>query len=138
MTGRPVPVPDELSAPFWENCAKHVLTLPRCSRCRAFSFPPDVVCAKCRSPDPRFEFVPVPGRGRVRTWTVVRHSFLSGFETPYILVDVEFDDPPAIRMIGRLLDGPDAGVALEAPVTVAFEDIRPGVAVPAFRMAQDQ
>ena len=34
---RPVPVPDAVSAPYWEAAAAHVLTVPRCSRCHAFT-----------------------------------------------------------------------------------------------------
>lgn len=136
MTGRPVPVPDEVSAPFWESCARHVLSLPRCSRCRAFSFPPDVTCPKCHSPEPAFTFEAVSGRGQVRTWTIVRHSFLQGFETPYVLADVELEDASNVRMVGLLLDGAEASLAIGAPVKVEFEDLAPGVAIPSFRMVQ--
>jgi uncharacterized OB-fold protein len=135
MTARPVPVPDETSADYWAACAGHVLKLARCARCGQFSHPPDIICPLCHSPDPAFSFEPVTGRGRLRSWTIVRQSFLNGFDVPFMLVDVELDDQPTVRMIGRLLDGPDAAVALGAPVTLGFEDIAPGVAVPAFSLA---
>ena len=137
MTGRPVPVPDTVSAPFWASCAEHVLSLPRCSRCQAFSFPPDVTCPKCHSPDPDFVFEPVPGGGQLRTWTVVRQSFLRGFETPFVLADVELDESTNVRMVARLLDGLGANLAIGARVEVVFEDLAPGVAVPSFRMARN-
>jgi uncharacterized protein len=91
VTGRPVPVPDEVSAPFWSAAAEHVLTVARCRRCGAFTVPPDVVCPHCHSADPAFEFTPVSGRGAVRSWTVVRQAFLPGFDAdlPFVLVDVE-------------------------------------------------
>jgi uncharacterized OB-fold protein len=132
--GRPVPVPDERSRPFWEAAARHVLTVARCSRCRAWAMPPDLTCPSCLSTDPGFGFEPVSGRGTVRSWTVMRQSFLPGFadEVPFLLVDVELAEQPDLRMIGRLLDGPEAPVRLGAPVTVAFEDVAPGVSVPAF------
>jgi hypothetical protein len=38
-------------------------------------------------------------------------------------------------MIGQLLDGPETPVALGDAVEVAFEDLAPGVSVPAFRKA---
>jgi hypothetical protein len=113
----------------------------RCSRCRAWVLPPDLTCPACRSTDPAFVFEPVSGRGAVRSWTVMRQSFLPGFadEVPFLLVDVELDldgqpGPSDVRMIGRLLDGPDTPVRLGAPVTVAFEDVADGLAVPAFRL----
>jgi uncharacterized OB-fold protein len=133
---RPLPVPDELSAPYWEAAARHVLAVARCSRCRAWVMPPDLTCPSCLSTDPGFTFEPVSGRGTVRSWTVMRQSFLPVFadEVPFLLVDVELAESPDVRMIGRLLDGPDAPVQLGSAVTVAFEDVAPGVAVPAFRL----
>jgi len=137
VTGRPVPVPDEVSAPFWSAAAEHVLTVARCRRCGAFTVPPDVVCPHCHSADPAFEFTPVSGRGAVRSWTVVRQAFLPGFDAdlPFVLVDVELVEEAGLRLIGRLLDGPGADLHVGDPVVVAFEDIAPGVAVPAFELA---
>jgi hypothetical protein len=66
----------------------------------------------------------------------MRQSFLPGFENdlPFVLVDVELAEDPDLRLIGRLLDGPDANLAIGAAVSVAFEDIGPGVSVPAFAL----
>jgi uncharacterized OB-fold protein len=135
MTARPVPVPDESSADYWAACAEHVLKLARCERCGQFSHPPDIICPLCHNPDPAFSFEPVSGRGKVRSWITIHQSFLNGFDTPFMLVDVQLDDQPTVRMIGRLLDGPDAPVRLGVPVTLGFEDIAPGVSLPAFRLA---
>jgi uncharacterized OB-fold protein len=135
MTGRLLPLPDPLSAPYWAACADHELKLPRCSRCGVFTLPPDIVCPHCLSEDPAWTWAPVSGHGVVRTWTVMRQSFLSGFEVPFVLVDVQLDEQPHIRMIGQLLDGPEAPLRIGDAVAVAFEDLAPGVAVPAFRKA---
>jgi uncharacterized OB-fold protein len=136
-TGRPVPAADDRSAGFWEAAARGVLALARCARCGGFTHPPDVTCERCGATDPAFTWEPVSGRGTVRSWTIVRQSFLPGFETPFLLVDVELEEQAELRLIGRLLDGPDAQVRLGAPVTVAFEDLAAGVAVHAFRLGGD-
>ena len=133
---RPLPVPDELSAPYWAAAARHALAIARCSQCQAYAIPPGQACAQCGSTDPDYTYQEVSGRGRVRSWTVIRMSFLAGFEVPFMLVDVELKEQPELRMIGRLLDGPDAAVSIGTPVTVAFEDIADGVAVPAFTLAR--
>jgi uncharacterized OB-fold protein len=135
MTDRILPVPDESSAPYWAAAAKHVLKLPRCAQCGAFSLPPDLTCPNCHTLEPGYRYEEVSGRGKVRTWTVVRHSFLQGFELPFMLVDVQLDDQPGVRMIGQLLDGADTPIQLGDAVEVAFEDLAPGVSVPAFRKA---
>jgi hypothetical protein len=72
----------------------------------------------------------------VRSWTIIRQSFLPGFDAdlPFLLVDVELAEQPELRMIGRLLDGPTAPVRIGAPVSVAFEDVAEGVSVPAFTL----
>jgi uncharacterized OB-fold protein len=131
---RPLPVPDEHSAPYWAAAAGHVLTVARCSYCGTRSIPVDIVCDHCGSTDPRYTFEPVSGRGTVRSWTVIRQSFLPGFEDdlPFVLVDVELDEQADLRMVARLLDGVDAPVHLGARVVVAFEDLQPGSSVPAF------
>ena len=102
---RVLPVPDEMSAPYWDAASRHVLTAARCGRCAVFAMPPDVVCTACGSSDPRYEFTPVSGEGVVRSWAVVRQSFLPGFEVPFVLVDVELAEQPDLRLIGRLLAG---------------------------------
>lgn len=139
-SGRPVPVPDDRSRPYWDAAAEHRLAMARCSRCAMFVMPPDIVCSQCHSTDPAFTFVPVSGRGVVRSWTVMHQSFLPGFDSlvPFVLVDVELEEQADLRTIGRLLDGPDAALTIGAPVVVAFEDLAPGVSVPAFELAGDR
>ena len=134
--GRPLPVPDEQSAPFWEAAADHVLVLARCGRCAHWSLPPETVCPSCGSTDPGYEFAPVSGAGSVRSWTVVRQSFLPGFDAdlPFVLVDVQLADQPEVRLIGRLFDGADSRPELDEPVELDWEDLAPEVSVPAFRL----
>jgi uncharacterized protein len=134
-THRPVPVADEQSQVFWSGCAAHLLVLARCTRCSKLVHPPDTVCPHCGTTDPGFEFTAVEGSGSVRSWTVVRQSFLPGFDVPFVLVDVELSAQKDLRLIGRLVDGPDVPLRLGAPVHLAFEDVAPGVAVPAFALA---
>ena len=136
LVRQPIPVPDEQSAAFWSAAADHVLALARCTHCGTRVHPAGVGCAQCLHPEPSFEFTPVDGRGTVRSWVVIRDSFLPGFrdEVPFVLVDVELDVQSDLRMIGRLLDGPDAALSQGDRVVTVFEDIAPGVAVPGFAL----
>ena len=124
-----------MSAPFWAATAGHELTLARCSRCGAYAHPPDVgVPALRQRPIPISRSPRVSGSGTVRSWTVMRQSFLPGFDVPFVLVDVELDEQPELRLIGRLLDGRDAPACGWAPgVRVAFEDLRAGHCDPRLR-----
>lgn len=132
---RPVPVPDDQSAQYWRAAAAHSLVMPRCPECGELSHPPDIICPHCLL-EVRFEFVAVSGRGAVRSWTVLRKSFLPGFDKdlPFVLVDVELEEKPELRLIGRLMGGLTAALRIGAPVTVAFEDLAPGIAIPAFAL----
>ena len=132
----PVPVPDEQSGPFWAATAAGALVIARCGRCGTFAHPPDLVCPSCGHTDPSFRFEPVSGRGTVRSWTVVRQSFLPGFEDdlPFVLVDVALDEGDDVRLIGRLVDGPDAPLGLGDRVTTTFDQLPEGFAVPAFAL----
>ncbi|MEU2000769.1 Zn-ribbon domain-containing OB-fold protein [Rhodococcus sp. NPDC019627] len=134
---RPVPVPDAASEAYWAAAAEHVLVLARCRRCGSFALPPDSVCPHCGSTNPEFEFVPVSGRGTVRSWTTARQSFLPGFDDmlPFVLVDVELVEQAELRMIGRLLDDVELDLRIGSPVVASFEDVAPGVSIPAFGLA---
>ena len=128
---------DEVSAPFWQAAARHVLVMARCGRCQSLALPPGQACPECGSTVPDYAWQEVSGRGMVRSWTTIRQSFLAGFEDglPFLLVDVELDEQRELRMIGRLLDGPGVPLRVGARVTVAFEDIDAGVSIPAFTLA---
>ncbi len=131
---RIIPIPDATSAGYWEAAANHVLTVARCAVCGQTTLPPDMSCPHCHTTEPGFTFVPVEGKARVRTWTVIRRPFLQGFTPPFMLVDVELNDHPHIRMVAGLLDGAEAKLEIGTPVVVAFEDIAPKISVPAFRL----
>ena len=130
----PIPVPDERSAAFWSAAAQHSFVLARCSHCGQYEHPPGPFCARCLRSDAVLEFDPVERGGRVRSWIVVRDSFLPGFDVPYVLVDVELDVQTGLRLIGRLVNGPDAPLSYGDRVTVVFDDLVPGVAIPAFAL----
>jgi uncharacterized OB-fold protein len=102
--------------------------------CGLRSHPPDVTCPRCHAPSPDFTFDEVDGGGAVQSWVVIRQSFLPGFEVPYLLVDVALDEDEEIRLIGRLVDGPDAPLARGQRVRVTFDDLGDDFSVPAFAL----
>jgi uncharacterized OB-fold protein len=132
---RPRPIPDERSAGYWVAAADEALALARCPHCHRLHHPPAFVCSGCGAVEPAYEYARVSGRGTVRSWVVMWQSFLPGFDdTPFVLVDVEIDEQPDLRLIGRLIDGHDAPLAIGAPVRVAFDGVPPDVKVPAFEL----
>jgi uncharacterized OB-fold protein len=90
----------------------------------------------CHDAGRRFRFELVSGRGRVKTWTVMRQAFLPGFapDVPYAVAEIELDDTD-VRVIGRLRGRAPEALAVGAPVSVSFDDVADGVAVPVFELA---
>jgi len=133
---KPVPVPDELSEGFWAAAARGRLAIQRCADCGRYTHPPTTVCSGCFTVPPHLAAEDVSGRGRIASWTVVRQAFLPGFrdDVPYVVVVVELDEQPGLKVLGRLVDGVDATFAIGDRVEVTFEEPAPGVAVPAFRL----
>ena len=133
----PGPCPRRALGAVLVSRSRHELVLARCSRCGQLTHPPDVVCPLCQHPDPGFSFEPVSGGGTIRSWIVLRQSFLPGLRglLPLVLVDVALDEQADIRLIGRLLDGPDAPLGPRRPCAGGVRGDRPRAArVPAFTL----
>jgi len=133
---RPVPVPDDTSAPFWEATAQGRLDLATCAVCGHHVHPPAPVCPACGTTEPAYVFRAVTDRGVIRSWTVLRQPFLQGFaeDLPIVLADVALDGTDDVRLIGRLVDGPMASIHIGDPVEVTFEHLADGSAIPAFAL----
>ena len=133
---KPLPVPDEQSSGYWAATGRHRLAIQRCDHCGTYAHPPVVVCLGCLSTAPSFSFDQVSGTGTVKSWTVTRTAFLPAFhaDLPYVIVEVELAEQPGLSITGRLVDGPDAELALGLPVTTVFNDVAPGLAVPEFAL----
>jgi uncharacterized protein len=128
--GLPIPVPeaDGLSAPFWNGLRENRVMLQHCGACGRFQFGPEWICHHCHAFDPAWE--EVAPRARIYSWERVWHpvhACLNG-HGPYLVVVVELDAAPGVRMLGNLLGDPLAEVRIGAEVEGVFEhhpDARP-------------
>lgn len=135
------PLPDiswEPVAPFWAAAARHELALPRCDGCGAFAWYPKDRCRSCGGT--AFTWTPVSGRGRLFSWTVVRHAFLPQFAdlVPFVPGLVTIDEDPAVRLVTRIVDCEPAHLRADQPVEVVFREltfagVRGAVTAPLFR-----
>jgi uncharacterized OB-fold protein len=125
---RPVPVPDDASAPFFAGAARGELMLQRCGSCGAFMWPVKTRCVECFSNE--VAWAPASGRAELYSFVVV-HQRYPGFEEPYVLATVETSE--GVRFNTSIV-GADAG-ALEIgmPLEVVFERISEDVVVPKFQ-----
>ena len=136
---KPVPVPDALSAGFWDAAGRYVLAMQRCRNCGWLAYPPNIICTSCLSQEAVFDWTPVSGHGRITSWTVIHQAFLPGFaeDVPYTVVQVELREQPGLRIVGRLMGDPPTELRVGLPVSVTFEDVADGLAVPGFVVAEE-
>lgn len=132
---RPLPGPDDVTRFYWDAAAAHRLVLQRCRSCTKLQYPPEVCCVHCQGDE--FEVSEISGRGVIYSYAEVSRALHAGFleAVPYVVVIVELDVQPGLRILSNLVDVP-AGTSLTCgmPVEVVFED-RGAITLPQFRLA---
>ena len=135
-TEKTIPVPDELTQPYWDAAKEHRYVLQRCTACGTFAAWPRVICPRCHGD--AFEWAAPSGKGKIHSYTILRQTTRSGFtdEIPFVIVNVEIaDDPTCIVTTNLLVDESEYDkLHVDLPVVVTFED-RGEVTVPQFKLA---
>lgn len=126
---RPLPEPDEDSAPFFEGAMQGKLMLIRCTDCGAKRLARKH-CDTCFGPN--FEWVESSGKGKVYTFSVMHQQFHPGFQVPYNIATVELEEGPRINT--NLVGIEIADIKVGMPVVVDWEK-HEDVALPKFRPA---
>jgi uncharacterized OB-fold protein len=112
-----LPPHTELSRPFWEGCGQHELRLQHCANCDRFQFYPRIICSQCDGD--ALSWLPVSGRGRIASFTVVRRGISRAYEAPYIVALIDLDEGP--RMMSSVVGCEPESVAVGDLVDVQFE-----------------
>ncbi|HXJ82144.1 MAG TPA: OB-fold domain-containing protein [Candidatus Methylomirabilis sp.] len=135
---RPIPVPNDLTKPFWDAARRSVLALQRCQECRHFQHPPYATCVNCMGIDLAFE--PVSGKGAIYAYTIMYHAGDRRFAAaiPYASIIVELDDAPGALLAGNLLEAPYTEAKVGRRVEVIFEPLNDEITLPQFRLARDR
>lgn len=129
---KPLPMPTEESAPFWEGTRVGELRAQRCGDCGHLRWPPAVICPICLSG--RHEWVRLSGRGRVFSWIVVHKSQHPAFwGDPFNVAIVELDEGP--RLHTNLVDVDPAAIRIGLPVEVVFDPQNDEISLPRFKPA---
>ena len=131
--GRPLPVADDLSQPFWEAAKQQRLVVQRCRECGYFNHPPRLACDACQSQQLQFE--PVSGQGTIYSFTVMHQPNVAGFENqiPYINILVELEEQPLLFMVSNLPASDLDKIKIGGQVEVYFEEVDPDTTLPQFR-----
>ncbi len=130
---RPLPQPDEDSAPYWRGCNEGELRMQRCKPCGRLRFPPRPMCPRCQSLESHW--VPVSGRGTVYSWVRCHPPLLPAFQerAPLLVVLVELEEGEDLRIVGNWLGEGAEDVAIGQPVQVVFERVNEEISLPHWR-----
>lgn len=117
---------------FWVGTNAGELRIQRCNACGVLRHPPGPVCPSCHAMDRGY--VVASGRGRVHSSVVHHAPKIPGKRLPLTLVLVELEE--GVRMVGELLDAPDAA-EIGAPVSVEFVRSGDDLTLASWRLAAD-
>ncbi len=131
---RPLPRPDDATAPYWEACRAGELRVQRCGSCGRSRFPPQPMCPACHSLESTWALV--PGRGHIYSFVIAHPPVLPAFvdRTPLPIVLVELEDDPSIRIVGNLLDAIPDAIEIGLRVEMTFERVTEEITLPQWRL----
>jgi len=106
-----------------EKPQRYRLEAGKCKNCRKVSFPPRLICPKCKSKE--FEKVNLSDKGTIKTFTIIRvASDIFSLQTPFAVGIVELKD--GVKLTAQIAD-------------VNFDDLKIGQKVKlVFRKIQDE
>jgi uncharacterized OB-fold protein len=130
MADRPVPLPDNVSRPYWEAAGRGELLYQECPRCGQRQLYPRALCTQCAGTP---EWRTASGRGTVHTFTVIRQNWAEPFREmlPYVVAMVELDEGP--RLMSNVTECSPDDVHVGMPVEAWFLPAEDGLALPMFR-----
>lgn len=130
--GKPLPLPDEESRPFFDGAMAGRLMLMRCTACGAARLPSRQHCPGCLSGE--YTWFEASGRGTLRSFGVMHQRYHPGFagELPYNIAVVELEEGP--RIPANIVGVANADLQVDMAVVVEWER-HEDVALPKFRPA---
>ena len=120
---KPVPVPDEASAPFFDGAMRGTLMLLRCRACGTFLSPIPGIgaplrprCVTCFSGD--LEWAPSSGRATLYSFVIMHQLYDEAFaqDVPYNIAVVETDE--GVRLTSQVADCPNEALEVSWDRTI--------------------
>lgn len=113
--------PEGRDTAFWQGTRRDELWIQRCQQCGGFQWLPEWLCHRCHSFDLGFDRV--EPTGTVYSWERVWHPSAPELAPacPFVIVVVELDSAPGVRLVGNLIGPGDQPVVIGTPVHASFE-----------------
>ena len=129
---KPLPLPDNVSGPYWQAAAEGRLLIQQCPACGNRQWYPRALCTACGADT---EWLECTGRGVVHTFTVVRQMGMRAFreDVPYVVAMIDLEEGP--RLMGGITDCDPDDVVIGLPVEVHFVAAAEDIGIPYWRPA---
>jgi uncharacterized protein len=136
---RPVPIPDAVSAFYWDNANAGRLTVQGFEGTDILQHPPGPVPEVPGGAEATPIAVQVSGRGTLFAFTVLHQPFHPGFldTMPLIIGLTELDDAPGVRILTNIVEAEPGELRCGLPMEVVFER-RGDFALPQFRPIRER
>ena len=118
---KPMPVPTEISAPFWEGLKAERLLIQQCNQCNDWVFYPRRHCPQCLAHD--LSWREVSGGATLYSFTVTRIATLPDFadEMPQMLAVIELDQ--GVRINSNLVGLDESEVKIGMRLQPVFAEV---------------
>ena len=104
--------------------------MQRCEGCMAYQFYPRTIWSHCGGQG--LAWSKVSGRGRIKSFTIVRRGISRAYEAPYVLVLIDLEEGPC--MMSSLVECDPDSVVVGALVCVAFQSWSSDIEMPVFKL----
>lgn len=128
---KPVPLPDSISAPFFDGARQGRLMLQCCAACGKWSFPVRERCPHCFAA--KLEWRQASGRGTLYTFAIMHQVMNPGFAgaVPYNIAQIDLEE--GVRMTSNVVGIPNNALKIGMKLEAIFEDVGQDVSLPKFR-----
>lgn len=118
---KPMPVPTEISAPFWEGIKAERLLIQQCNACNHWVFYPRRHCPSCLAHD--LSWREVSGGASLYSYTVTRIPTLPDFadEMPQMLAVIELDE--GVRINTNLVGLDESEISIGMRLQPVFAEV---------------
>lgn len=120
-----IPVPTEMTRPFWDALNEHRLVIQNCTNCDRLRYPPEPKCDRCGSD--QYEWKQVEGKGHILEYFVIRDSRIKRLQPdqPLNMALITLDEDPGLNFLSNLPGTPVGEVPVGGAVELIFEPVVP-------------
>lgn len=129
QAARPLPLPDRVTAPYWEAAKEGKLIAQYDAVAGRYRWPPLPYLGTGAGFD--FEWRELSGKGTIYSYTIIQPPAHPAFEAPYVVALVEVEESSEVRFVTHIRNVDPAKLAIGMPVKVQFESVE-DVSLPYF------